>query len=353
MKPEASLQAAWQSLAKGFRGATVSGEPVTVLNPGVLNRSDGPDFLQAEIIIGGVRLFGAVELHVNCNGWYEHGHQNNARFNGVVLHVCGYHHGLEDVLLESGRFIPSIVFPFPNQNVARKDLPCRPFWGDMLQPAFEKQLAISKMRYLSICVGRLHPWMPAIGGPSSVMQHLVTGGGARLLGGTQNRAVLEDFARYLLGIPFSGPAVSGNSKGIFPAARPGIRKIQLEALVKASTRLTAEDVLTLSPEASWAQLVSFWEPRPGWLTCTMIYQLVWLPALMILAETVKSNLLYQRALSSWNASEHDVPVSIRRFFSGAPVQTSRNTGLVYQAKYICSGNNCQECAVYHRIIQSV
>lgn len=66
---------------------TDSGEPVSILRPGQLNRDAGPDFLYARIRIGEQIWVGHVEIHVRGSDWFRHRHHLDPAFESVVLHV--------------------------------------------------------------------------------------------------------------------------------------------------------------------------------------------------------------------------------------------------------------------------
>ncbi len=66
---------------------TEDGRPIKVINQGSWNRQEGPDFLNAELEIGGQRTIGDVEVHFHARDWRAHGHTANPRFARVVLHV--------------------------------------------------------------------------------------------------------------------------------------------------------------------------------------------------------------------------------------------------------------------------
>lgn len=66
---------------------TVDLQEVTVIDPGRQNGSDGPDFLQAELAIAGMRYCGDVEFHLSAEDWYRHGHDRDARYGNVRLHI--------------------------------------------------------------------------------------------------------------------------------------------------------------------------------------------------------------------------------------------------------------------------
>lgn len=66
---------------------TTEGEEIIVHRPGILNHDAGPDFLNALLSIGSARWAGHVELHLRSSDWLRHGHQLDARYANVILHV--------------------------------------------------------------------------------------------------------------------------------------------------------------------------------------------------------------------------------------------------------------------------
>ncbi|HEY6952863.1 MAG TPA: DUF2851 family protein [Bacteroidota bacterium] len=89
---------------------TTDGKPLRVLEAGKLNLDGGPDFSDAKIKIGGTTFFGDVEIHRSVAEWFSHAHQNDARYNRVILHVvlqAGPKHFLTTSL--SGRTIPVLI----------------------------------------------------------------------------------------------------------------------------------------------------------------------------------------------------------------------------------------------------
>lgn len=82
------LQHIWQSqslLSEGLK--TMEGEVLQIVHPGRLNRLEGPDFKEAEIVVGGRRLVGDVEVHFYEQDWLAHGHEKDVRYDRVILHV--------------------------------------------------------------------------------------------------------------------------------------------------------------------------------------------------------------------------------------------------------------------------
>lgn len=70
---------------------TVQGDVLQVLAPGTWNKDQGPDFLNARILIGNLLWVGHVEIHVYTSDWYRHKHHNDIRYDNVVLHVVWSH----------------------------------------------------------------------------------------------------------------------------------------------------------------------------------------------------------------------------------------------------------------------
>ncbi len=66
---------------------TVRGELVDILKPGLRNTNAGPDFLQGGIRVNGLEWWGAIEIHQRSSTWKQHKHQNDPKYNAVVLHV--------------------------------------------------------------------------------------------------------------------------------------------------------------------------------------------------------------------------------------------------------------------------
>ena len=85
---ERHLQALWLE-QKYLRGPlfTLTGENIRVLSPGIWNNEAGPDFLKAHIEIGNKNLRGDVEIHIVNDGWEQHGHHLDNRYQQVILHV--------------------------------------------------------------------------------------------------------------------------------------------------------------------------------------------------------------------------------------------------------------------------
>lgn len=85
---------------------TTNDESLLVLQPGQLNRNQGPDFLEAKIKIDNTILAGSIELHLAASQWYVHSHHTDPNYNNVILHVVWQHD--REATLANGSVLPSL-----------------------------------------------------------------------------------------------------------------------------------------------------------------------------------------------------------------------------------------------------
>ncbi|MDM1407719.1 DUF2851 family protein [Myroides sp. DF42-4-2] len=85
---EAFVQYVWnKQLFTTLTMRTAQQHLVTVQHPGQWSSLAGPDFFYAQITLDGQRWIGNVEVHLQSSDWYRHHHQNDARYDNVILHV--------------------------------------------------------------------------------------------------------------------------------------------------------------------------------------------------------------------------------------------------------------------------
>jgi hypothetical protein len=70
---------------------TTTGESVQILNSGQYLQLAGPDFFNAQIVIGHQKWAGNVEIHLKSSDWYLHNHEKDANYDSVILHVVWEH----------------------------------------------------------------------------------------------------------------------------------------------------------------------------------------------------------------------------------------------------------------------
>lgn len=66
-------------------------EPITIINAGNYHQLAGPDFFNAQLIIGGQKWAGNVEIHLKSSDWYLHHHETDDAYENVILHVVWEH----------------------------------------------------------------------------------------------------------------------------------------------------------------------------------------------------------------------------------------------------------------------
>ncbi len=90
---------------------TTAGEEVEVIDPGLHNGNAGPDFFNAKVRINGQMWVGNVEIHDKASDWFLHGHEKDAQYNNVVLHVVG--NADTQAVTEDGVEPPQMVLGVP------------------------------------------------------------------------------------------------------------------------------------------------------------------------------------------------------------------------------------------------
>ena len=70
---------------------TSDGEQITIVNVGDYLELAGPDFFNAQIVIGDQKWAGNVEIHLKSSDWYVHHHERDEAYENVILHVVWEH----------------------------------------------------------------------------------------------------------------------------------------------------------------------------------------------------------------------------------------------------------------------
>ncbi|MFV0539198.1 MAG: DUF2851 family protein [Dysgonomonas sp.] len=66
---------------------TTDGKEIEVIDVGLSNTNEGPDFFNAKIKIEDKVWAGNVEIHVSSDEWTKHKHHANKSYNSVILHI--------------------------------------------------------------------------------------------------------------------------------------------------------------------------------------------------------------------------------------------------------------------------
>lgn len=70
---------------------TSQGENICLIDSGQYLQLAGPDFFNAQLIIGNQKWAGNVEIHIKSSDWYLHHHEKDAAYENVILHVVWEH----------------------------------------------------------------------------------------------------------------------------------------------------------------------------------------------------------------------------------------------------------------------
>ena len=98
---------------------TTDGSIISVIDPGIPNTDAGPDFFNAKLKIGGTLWVGNIEVHTLASDWMRHGHDKDAAYDNVILHVaetvdC-------EVFRANGVPVPQLQLPCPDPVRQRYD----------------------------------------------------------------------------------------------------------------------------------------------------------------------------------------------------------------------------------------
>ena len=178
-----------------------------MLKPGVWNDDEGPDFLQAELVIDGKLYTGDVEIHVRSSEWYNHKHHLNPKYNSVILHAVYWDDDINlRTRLQNGKRIPTVEL------FNRSDAPLGDLFDERAEEENEPVNCLVKGKRLNI--DALTTIFDKLGQERlpekvDVMQNLQSDGDfeqllyegiMEALGYTQNRKAFRELARR---VPFS------------------------------------------------------------------------------------------------------------------------------------------------------
>lgn len=104
---EKFLQNLWKN--KAFTPINLKdtdGNPIEILDFGILNPNSGPDFHSAKIRTQNLIFFGNIEIHNKSSDWYLHQHQKQKEYESIILHIV-FEHDKEIIELKE-RNIPTL-----------------------------------------------------------------------------------------------------------------------------------------------------------------------------------------------------------------------------------------------------
>ena len=90
---------------------TEDGQEIEVIDAGLHNHNQGPDFFNAKIRVGKTIWAGNIEVHLRSSDWYRHNHNLDPAYNSVILHIVGEIDG--EVKTEEGKTLPQVQLDIP------------------------------------------------------------------------------------------------------------------------------------------------------------------------------------------------------------------------------------------------
>ena len=112
---------------------TLSGISISIIQPGLENNSDGPDFLNARVKIGNEEWVGNVEIHINSSDWLKHNHSDNPKYKNIILHVVYFEDKeIEELTFQKtptlelkGKLSLKLIDHYQSLMTNRKWIPCQ------------------------------------------------------------------------------------------------------------------------------------------------------------------------------------------------------------------------------------
>ncbi len=376
--PESILQWIWeQRLFDPSSLYTECGNAITLVKPGSLNPSDGPDFLNAVVRINGMLWHGSVEIHTSAKHWNNHGHQHDSNYDNVILHVVAEHEPLQ-IHTKSGSqpFTLNLLSAISNdlqqflkqyQQKQKNHLPCAGNVKFISDAAFKQQIEISHQEYLEKKTEDfLHFYDPNISQSKAWKQALVISlfDG---LGISHNREPMQEAAKLALKSHqddrlksvdaltnriLSLDSLSWNLKGCRPNNHPSQR-------LKTGISFLQEIMDTPFEDFISGDSVSLWKDfcRQAGVSFSgrikILFGTVYLPALYLLSDLVFSQNLKKSVIKNWRSFKAPIPQSLLKPLQSIPVSETfyqNRLGSVHQLKEYCTKGRCNECEVLKKAI---
>lgn len=136
------MSAAWNA-ALERDVVTRDGRIAHVVYHGVWSHGYGPDFKGAMIDFGdGHLITGDIELHHHASDWVRHGHNLDASYNEVVLHVVSID-DLPETRCINGRIVPTAILRVPDAALFAIDKRLPHLWNELGGSVCAAELSVS------------------------------------------------------------------------------------------------------------------------------------------------------------------------------------------------------------------
>lgn len=358
-----------------------------IVNPGELNFGDGPDFLNACILMDGLRIYGDIEIHIKPGDWYNHGHHRDERYNSVILHVVLEQNSKRSPILRQDETeIPEIALkPLLKEEVGTllqgmqsNDIPCAENIKYLNDDILRNHIREIHAEYFEFKIEQMMQVYPAHLDITDAWKYLMlrfvfeafgygsnTEAMARLYHIIQSEIGLEKItekqALEYAGLSEFSPASGMQRKhwdlsGNRPANQPKNRIPQALYLCKILDDISWKYFLKTDPEKSWKDILqkSEVEKIPGKQRLLQIYHTVYVPSLYILGILSGNRSLCNQSKKIWMNTKSAIPGGIKKKFRdcGWPHDTLKYAGITHLYKRHCSKLRCQDCSVLKAVINS-
>lgn len=127
---ELAMSAAWNG-ALVREVSVADGRTAKIVYQGSWSNGWGPDFKGAMIDFGdGILMAGDIELHHHSTDWIRHGHNLDANYNDVILHVVSVD-DLPETRCVNGRIVPVAVLHVPDEALFAIDKRLPHLWDEL------------------------------------------------------------------------------------------------------------------------------------------------------------------------------------------------------------------------------
>lgn len=379
----------WRHIEFSQKGLkTVCGLPIQILQPGQYNTTDGPDFRNARMHIGGLQWFGDVEIHHRQSGWKDHNHHKDPNFNKVVLHVFFEEPDRHSAVRTDGTAPYALYLsPWlkePVRNLLKEwnkdtDLPCAGAFTFISERAFLDQLNKTHKQYFDAKVDRLLHFYESHLPLSIAWKQMLLKGLFDGLGIRHNREAMQKLADDLIKEiqpPYDEDDIVGkacrlsglfdanrkqryrwNHKGVRPANHPQLRVKQAAQLTTCLLKMQLNVLYKTDPKNSWQTLMNSvtTETGIGRERSSILYATVYLPALYNLGVILEHKQLKSQSYERWINHHAQIPESILQPFDILNISSKKylkKLGAVFQLKHYCRKHRCCECEVFKSAINA-
>ncbi|MCW3080390.1 DUF2851 family protein [Segetibacter sp.] len=139
------------------------GDEIMVVQPGTYNTHQGPDFLNAKVVIGNTTWAGNIEVHVNSSDWQKHSHTGDRNYSNIILHVVWENDA--EISCENGSILPMLTLHnlvskllidrFRELMVREAFVPCEaylPVFNEMKWTGWKERMIIERLQRKSASV---------------------------------------------------------------------------------------------------------------------------------------------------------------------------------------------------------